>query len=63
MLILIVHPVQAGEPLKVKKSKIRVTRKPDLPDPKKSTPIFIFHRTLSNPHSHGSDAFWLLDVF
>jgi hypothetical protein len=23
--------------------------------------FFIFHRTLSNPHSHGSDAFWLLD--
>ncbi len=30
--------------------------------PRLSIPLFIFHRTLFNPHSHGSDASWLLDL-
>jgi hypothetical protein len=34
------HPVQAGEPIKVKKLKIRVARKPDLIEPNKYT---VFH--------------------
>ncbi len=32
---LIAHPVRAREPCKVKKSKIRLTKKPDLQGPKK----------------------------
>jgi hypothetical protein len=37
-------------------NQIRADRA-DLPGPKKSIALFIHHQTLSNPHSHGSDAF------
>ncbi len=43
-LTKIAHPVQAMEPPKVTKSKIRVTRKPDLMGPK-ILPLFIFYQT------------------
>ncbi len=43
-----VHPIShCGEPLKVKKLKIRVTRKLDPIEPKK---YITFHQTLPDPH-------------
>ncbi len=48
------HSIQTREPLK--KYKIRVARKPDLMGPK-SIPFFIFHQTLSDPHSESHSIF------
>jgi hypothetical protein len=51
---LIAHLVWAKEPPKVNKSKIRVTRKPDLPGPKK---VYHFASFIEPYRTHCSDAF------